>query len=173
MQDTAGFKTCSRCREPKPLGDFNVSPKSNDGRQCYCKPCASEINRAYRIEHADRLAARSKELRRQRADDDPLHRTRNNLRFFFRLTLEDYERKLLAQDGGCAVCGEPPRGKRHAVDHDRSCCPGNRSCGKCVRGLLCIGCNNGTGLKDDPVLLLRRADYVEQWRAWHAGVIFG
>jgi hypothetical protein len=54
-----------------------------------------------------------------------------------------YDDMLTAQDGHCAICPTTPEqnGKALAVDHDHECCPGRRSCGKCVRGLLCDRCN--------------------------------
>ncbi|WP_081491225.1 endonuclease domain-containing protein [Mycolicibacterium phlei] len=59
----------------------------------------------------------------------------------FNLTRADYLEMFNAQDGRCAICLSPPKKTRLAIDHDHSCCPGNGSCGKCIRGLLCAGCN--------------------------------
>jgi hypothetical protein len=74
-----------------------------------------------------------------------------------------YQQLLDHQGGMCAICRRKPGLKRLAVDHDHSCCPGPVSCGKCVRGLLCRGCNRDVlgHLKDDPASLRRAADYIE------------
>lgn len=56
---------------------------------------------------------------------------------------------VLARQGSvkpdCAVCSLNDR-RCLCVDHDHRCCPGDRSCGKCVRGLLCRTCNRIEGL---------------------------
>lgn len=84
------------------------------------------------------------------------------------VTPERYEELQKAQDRKCAICGAmESRGRSFEfhIDHDHSCCPGKRSCGKCVRGLLCSPCNTGIGLlNDSPDQLMAAAAYLLQQR---------
>lgn len=63
------------------------------------------------------------------------------------MTREWYETLLAEQNGCCAICGttDPGRYTVFCVDHDHACCPGERTCGQCVRGLLCLNCNIALG----------------------------
>lgn len=77
----------------------------------------------------------------------------------FKMTKEDFEELLQSQGGGCAICGntEPFPGRSLDIDHDRSCCNSRGSCGNCVRGVLCSGCNTALGLLGDDVERLEAA----------------
>ena len=81
----------------------------------------------------------------------------------FRIRESDYEKMLVSQNFSCAICGahQSTQNKAFAVDHDHSCCDGKKSCGKCIRGLLCFECNIGLGkFKDDKELLIRALAYL-------------
>ncbi|MGA5420221.1 endonuclease VII domain-containing protein [Streptomyces lavendulocolor] len=76
-----------------------------------------------------------------------------------------YAEMLASQGGTCAICGRPDgEGRALSVDHDHGCCPdGDRTCGKCVRGLVCGACNHGLGkFRDSPELLRAAAAYLER-----------
>lgn len=49
------------------------------------------------------------------------------------ITEAEYDERLAAQNGGCAICGATPKKRRLHVDHDHK--TGH------VRGLLCHRCN--------------------------------
>lgn len=138
----AGPRICYKCREaPRTTG-------------AYCRRCASDYERDRRRDNADEINAR------KRASYDPIARRRATLAGYG-LTADDEIRLLEAQGGVCAIC----RGGRPLhVDHDHACCPRSlRSCGKCVRGLLCSSCNNGLGrFADDPEVLLRAVEYLRR-----------
>lgn len=89
------------------------------------------------------------------------------------VTAEQYDFMFRSQDGLCAICHKPESrtvGKtgtlrRLSVDHDHLCCKGLRSCGKCIRGLLCSSCNFAIGhLADDEARIMDALTYVRKWK---------
>lgn len=101
----------------------------------------------------EQKAARRERVRGQYAAD-PRRFQSQVLKSKFGITLDDYDAMLVAQGGGCQICGAPPAGdKRLAVDH---CHETGR-----VRGLLCTPCNQALGLmRDDPNRLQRAIAYL-------------
>lgn len=74
-----------------------------------------------------------------------------------------YDAMLMSQGNMCAICTEEFTGTAH-IDHDHTCCPGRKACGKCVRGLLCSACNKALGgFRDSPELLVKAANYVSSY----------
>ena len=65
---------------------------------------------------------------------------------------------MITQAGRCLLCGNSPKRKQLAVDHDHGT--------GAVRGLLCHPCNGGLGqFRDDPDLLERAAAYLRGHQA--------
>lgn len=108
----AGEKECLRCHKTQPLTDFHVNNGRADGRQVWCKSCSSV---AGKVQHK---------------------------RYCYGLEPGMFDELLAAQGGACAVCRTTEPGERGwHVDHDHSCCPEAKTCGKCLRGVLCARCN--------------------------------
>ena len=66
------------------------------------------------------------------------------------ITEARYNQMLADQGNACAICRTPFGNQRVCIDHDHSCCPvpasgHTRSCGRCIRGLLCVRCNTWLG----------------------------
>ena len=148
-------KVCTKCGQEKPLEKFHRNAQCRDGRRPDCGSC----NVKSAIASRERMQAEDPEGYR-------LHRRNITIKDRHQITQEEYNALLEAQGGGCAICGTSTPGMGHAhlsVDHDHACCPHERSCGKCIRGLLCGPCNNGLGrFRDDPERLRKAASYLER-----------
>lgn len=83
-----------------------------------------------------------------------LWRRKAYLKSHYGMTLEEYDAKLVAQDGTCAICqNECMTGKRLAVDHCHET--------GVNRDLLCNKCNTVLGkLQDDPLRICNFIDYL-------------
>ncbi|HEY3883077.1 MAG TPA: endonuclease domain-containing protein [Trebonia sp.] len=63
------------------------------------------------------------------------------------LTHESFDALRKTQGNACGMCRRPFKdGETIRIDHDHDCCDREKGCcGRCVRGLLCIGCNRTPG----------------------------
>jgi hypothetical protein len=76
-------------------------------------------------------------------------------------TPEQVQEMLKAQGSCCAICKTTDPGtKGWVVDHDHECCPGTKSCGECIRGILCSRCNLGLGHFFEPKTVLAAYNYL-------------
>lgn len=140
-------KVCTKCKVEQPLSEYHKSSQSKDGLHPHCKVC--------------KLAWRDKR---------PEETVGYHLMRKYGITLAQYDELFEAQKGLCAICGCPESrtttagaSRRLAVDHDHSCCPGQNSCGKCIRQLLCFRCNSTLGrVHDNPALLESMAAYLRE-----------
>lgn len=135
-RDELGRKHCPVCDEWRPEPDFNANIGKSDGLQWRCRECASDAYRRNRLHVRDKM-------RKQR----------------YGLTRDQFDALFALQGNCCAICKATSPGRTFwAVDHDHGCCPGSeKTCGECVRGILCGPCNKGIGHLRDSVDNLRSA----------------
>lgn len=138
-RDGQGRKECQLCREWKPESEYRPHRTTPDGLRARCQEC-------YRSTY-DPAASRARMLMRN-----------------YRLTPEQYDALAAAQGNACATCGtKDSGGKSWHIDHDHACCPGKKSCGSCLRGLLCSDCNQVLGkVRDDASTLARMIEYLAE-----------
>ena len=82
----------------------------------------------------------------------------------YTMTQTEYDQKLKDQNNRCLICQKPESELGTlAQDHDHNCCPGPKSCGRCLRDLLCGFCNRALGaFEDDIERIIRAAEYIKR-----------
>jgi hypothetical protein len=102
-----------------------------------------ESRKAWMAAHPEKLAAWKAKNPEKSAIYSATYRAKHpNARY--NLSRERRLALLAAQDNRCAICRVEfgsARALRPHIDHDHRCCSGNKSCGNCIRGLLCSKCN--------------------------------
>lgn len=185
------MKTCIKCGEVKNLDEYYQHSGARDGLRRQCKVCvkakqkeghdpdkAKAVKLRYYERNRELAIRRSKEwrianrerynqsFREAKALDPEAAKIRARgyaIKRKYGLSLEQYDELLERQNGCCAIC------ERHqsefktnlAVDHS------HRSFR--IRGLLCTACNYRLVARhEDPELLRKIADYLEQGTEWYA-----
>lgn len=155
-------RTCSTCGQTKPEAGFYERSGST------CRECSLARDREYYAKNREQKLAKGREnyaknrhrrLAKSRAwrAANPDYNHEYRLRTVYNLSSTQYTNMLESQGSTCAVCRASIARETAQVDHDHSCCAGDSSCGRCVRGLLCASCNRGLAAFHDDLQRLRRA----------------
>lgn len=139
--DLEGQQRCCTCKAYKPLSEYHKDKTTRYGVSVSCKECSND---------------RSKTLHKNRMLSDPtyaLNKKNQYIKHKWGMSREEYDARLLAQDGKCAVCKqEQPTAYWH-LDH-------NHKTGA-LRDFLCSNCNRGIGhLKEDLTILNNAIEYL-------------
>ena len=154
---------CGSCGEPKGSGDARHTLCGNcRAKGKVCQTCGANPAHQNRRECWPCLSANGEGAK--------------NRDRVYNLPPGWFDQKMAEQGSVCEISGLPETSVNKstgntyplAIDHDRSCCPGNRSCGKCLRGLIRRNLNAALGMfGDDPDLLEAAAAYIRRHRPGH------
>lgn len=144
-------KSCSECKEAKPVSDFYVRTLSPDGRAYICKVCDLKLHKIYCEKNRDKIREQRKEFRRLNKDRLSFKKNRA------KCPPEKFKMLFEEQKGRCAICNlhQNKMRRRIAIDHNHKT---NQT-----RGLLCDNCNRCLGLlKDSKEILAKAIDYLNK-----------
>jgi len=153
------MKTCRTCKIDKSLDNFYKFKKSKDGLEYRCKECCNVRSRAYQLKNPDKTRSRNRKWLR-------LNRVKSKgykLKASYDLTMENYNKMLIEQNGVCAVCKNPENTKHRSGCTNRLSVDHNHTTGK-IRQLLCTRCNSLIGMsKENISTLLAAVDYLRKF----------
>lgn len=139
------MKTCTKCQEAKSISEFWADRSKKNGYSARCKTCKTADHAQYR---------KAGDYDKKRYQKAPEKERERHLVRKYGVTLVDYDRMFVEQDGACAICRKT-QSRAFDVDHCHAT-------GK-VRGLLCTNCNRMVGhAHDDADRLRAAAEYLDR-----------
>lgn len=146
-------KSCTKCRNYRPVSEFSKEAKRKDGLHPHCRSCVKEYEAKRWASEKFRESRREYQSERFSTSESYRKSKRNQrMKKRYGITISEYEERMALQEGKCAICNESPKRSLH-VDHCHI--SGN------FRGLLCGSCNRAIGLmQDDPERLQSAIEYL-------------
>jgi hypothetical protein len=169
-----GMKTCSKCKEKKPLSEFRPEMCRGGRLGSHCKKCHAQYARDWYFKHREEILPRAERYRKEHLEGNRIsskkwqdkNRSTAHARYIkntYGITVAIYNSMIESQRGVCRICGSVPHaGKRLNIDH------AHRT--GAIRGLLCHSCNSAIGmLRDDPNIADAAADYLRSFESKKVG----
>lgn len=161
---------CAWCQEDREESEYYRDKTRVLGQDNVCKPCRQAARRKRYADNYNGVRDRMAATYAGRTDEFRRTQWVQRLWRVYRITPSQFTWLLDLQGGVCALCFESESKVHHnsgavmrlTIDHDHGCCPSNkRTCGRCIRGMLCYECNLLIGkVEAKPALTERFQDYL-------------
>lgn len=153
-----GKKYCPKCTEEKTVDLWFKNKNRSDGLSSWCKSCSNVGISKWQAANSEKISKRAAEKYKAMSEGErknyslrcaEVRRAKKDYHILkkYGMSWDDYQTLIEKQEGKCLICKKKP--EKLVVDHDHACCPGAVTCGKCVRGLLCIPCNGKLGVVEN------------------------
>lgn len=129
------LKKCSKCRKRLNRRNFNKDRGKKDGCFSWCRTCSKKRGKQYNTPERKKIKMNYWYQR------------------IYHITSAERQQMLIWQNHRCAICRMKENGKKLHVDHNHET--------EKIRMLLCDGCNTGTKITDNIILLLAKAEYLK------------
>lgn len=101
------MKTCSRCKQTKPLEDFCRDAKAKDGKHYYCRPCNRSAVRGHHKAYPDKRTDRSRRYDRRNPEKHRAHIILNTA----------ITAGKVVRPGACSACAVSCKPEAHHDDY--------------------------------------------------------
>src|SRR5436305_9507873 len=108
------MRTCTTCKEEKPLSEFGKDSYKADGLRPYCRKCGSDYSTRWQKANPEHWNAYRRE--NPAPSDDPDRHHGYLIKSKYGLLPEEYQAMLEAQDYCCAICKGRDEDRRLCVD---------------------------------------------------------
>jgi hypothetical protein len=133
-----------------------------------------ESNRRWRLRNPERHKNAVKRWRQNRKEDYWASARRSSLKRTYGANIAQHQQRVRQeQRGKCPLCLRSlDTSRRPSQDHSHKCCPpvigrnGKpqvKTCGRCLRGILCTRCNQALGFIENEAWLERAIAYIKMW----------
>jgi hypothetical protein len=164
-----GQKKCNKCGQLKDYVEFNKYKANKDGLDNRCRVCKNEIRRnSYTNlspEARKAFLLRGEESKKvyARSYKGKLAKKISELKRVYSITMDDYNKLLVTQDGKCAICRQFETRSKNGVTF--ALCVDHNHKTKQLRGLLCQKHNHAIGMfYEDINRLLSAIEYLRAER---------
>lgn len=149
---------CKYCRTGSHLVSINNQKKPCSVEGCpkphyaksYCRMHYARVDRNGSIETKNKAVDTTRVYLYKK--QEYVYKRHYMLMTKYKMSLDEFNERAA---NGCEICGEFKERSLH-VDHNHNCCSGPVTCGTCVRGVICNGCNTAVDKMENNLI---RGDY--------------